>query len=125
MCQYRKLSNKFKGQGGSFQMIVFNLKQKSFFQQHETDVQQTIADTQTLSINSNNECHTFKQSSNNNSAPHKYTVSHGSNSTLIEQHNFLAFLSTQKFIIFLSVIFKISISLGVLAAIASFQRAIS
>lgn len=38
-------------------------------------MQQTIDETQTLSISSNNECNTFKHSSSHNSSPHKYSVS--------------------------------------------------
>ncbi|XP_031624939.1 myogenic factor 5 [Contarinia nasturtii] len=41
--------------------------------QHENDVQQTINETQSLTLNSNIECNTFKQSSNNNSASLKYS----------------------------------------------------
>lgn len=37
-------------------------------------MQQTIAETQTLSIASHNECHTFKQTSSHNSTPLKYSV---------------------------------------------------
>lgn len=44
------------------------------FQQHEVEVQQTINDTQNLSLNGNNDCNTFRQSSNHISAPHKYSV---------------------------------------------------
>lgn len=57
-------------------MLEFKL-QINLFQQHEAEMQQTINDTQTLSINRNNECNTFKQNSIsiNNSAPHKYAVS--------------------------------------------------
>lgn len=38
-------------------------------------MQQTIAETQTLSIASHNECHTYKQTSSHNSTPLKYSVS--------------------------------------------------
>ncbi|XP_055300383.1 myogenic factor 5 isoform X2 [Sitodiplosis mosellana] len=40
---------------------------------HESDVQQTITETQSLSINNSNQCNTYKQSSNSNSEPYKYS----------------------------------------------------
>lgn len=109
----------------------------SFFQQHEAEVQQNIADTQAQSINGNNACNTFKQSSNNNLAPHKYSVSCGLKSFRL--NNIISTFYSQKyngfllslllllsfFLGFSFLIFYFLIRIGVLAAIASFQRPIS